>query len=106
MGTLANSEDRDELPHNMAFHQSLNHDKLISREKLQFYLEIMTCDPSNYKMDLPKIIYKTRRKNPLVYKGLGLMDMKIVEILQSKILLICEYERSQLMRLWYSKVPL
>ena len=34
------------------------------------YLELKTCDPSIYTMDHPKFIVSTRRKNPLVHKGL------------------------------------
>ena len=72
MFTLANSEDPDEMPHNAAFHQSL-HCLQTERQKLsseiQFYLEIITCDPSIYTIDHPKLLYQTRRKNPLVHKS-------------------------------------
>ena len=37
--------------------------KTIFREKkLQFYSQIVTCDPSNYAMDYPIVFLKSRRK--------------------------------------------
>ena len=43
--TITDREDPDLMPHNVAFHQGLH--CLIFREKLQFCLEIKTCDPLN-----------------------------------------------------------
>ena len=46
--TTADSEDTDEMPHNKAFHQGLLcllKQKRSSEKRLQFYLEIVTCDP-------------------------------------------------------------
>ena len=40
--------------------------KPSSKKEIQFYLEIIVCDPLMYKMDQ----FETRRKNPLVHKGL------------------------------------
>ena len=57
MGTLANSEDPDEMLHNAAFHQGIHcllKQKRSSEKKLQSYLEIIFCDPSIYTMDHPK----------------------------------------------------
>ena len=50
MGTLANSEDQDEKPHNAAFHQSLHYllrvKKRSSEKEMQFLFEnYITCDP-------------------------------------------------------------
>ena len=46
MHTLANSYDPDEMLHNAAFHQGLHCLLRKSSEKeIQFYLEILTCDP-------------------------------------------------------------
>ena len=72
MCTLANSEDLDKMPQDVAFYQGLHCllDKNYLKKRkflLQFYLEIIACDTS---MDHPK--YQTRRKNPLVQsKGLN-----------------------------------
>ena len=54
---VTNSEDPDEMPQNVAFHQGLNcllRQKLSSEKEMQFYFEIITCDPLMYTMDLPK----------------------------------------------------
>ena len=66
MCTLANSEAPDEMSHNVAFHQTV----CSSEKEIQFHLEIITCDSSIYAMDHPSLLYKTRRMNPLVHKGL------------------------------------
>ena len=46
-----------EMPHNTAFDQGLRcllrHER-SSEKELQFYLDIVTCDPSNYAMDHSK----------------------------------------------------
>ena len=47
------------MPHNVAFDQGLLcllRQKWSSGKKLQFCLEIKTCDPLNYTMDHSKII--------------------------------------------------
>ena len=44
MGTLANSEDPDEMPQNAAFNQGL---QCLLRQDRNI-LEIITCDPSIY----------------------------------------------------------
>ena len=59
MGTLANSENPDEMPQNAAFHQGLPcllSQKQSSEKEIQFYFEILTCDPSLYTVDHPKFI--------------------------------------------------
>ena len=56
MGTLANSVDPDELQHNASFHQGLHcllPQNLSSEEEIQFFVEIMACDPSIYAMNHP-----------------------------------------------------
>ena len=73
MHTLANNEDPDEMLHDAAFHQGLHY--LLRQINIQrifynFYLEIITCDPSIYTMAIPSLLNQARRKNPLVYKGL------------------------------------
>ena len=59
MGTLANSEDQDEMPHNVAFHKGLHcllRFKRTSVKETQFDLERITRDPSIYTctLDHPK----------------------------------------------------
>ena len=48
MGILANSEDPDEKPHHVAFHQGLHCLRLkrSSKKRIQLSLENITCDPS------------------------------------------------------------
>ena len=58
MGTLANSEDTDEMLHNAAFHQGLyclQRQNLSSGKEISYFLEIKTCDPSKYTMDHPML---------------------------------------------------
>ena len=59
MLTLANSEDPDEMPHHAAFQlclQCLLDKNGLQRKKYNFYLEIITFDPSIYTMDHPLFI--------------------------------------------------
>ena len=51
MGTLANSEDPDEMPHSVAFHLGLNYLLRQNIKKNNIVLEIITCDPSIYIMN-------------------------------------------------------
>ena len=58
MSTLANSEDPDEMPHNVAFHQGLHclpKIKTILGTEVQLYLKIQACDPQ-CKMNCPRHI--------------------------------------------------
>ena len=53
MGTLAKSEDPDEMQHNPAFHQGLHcllRLKLPSGTKIHHNLQNSTCDPLTYTM--------------------------------------------------------
>ena len=53
MSTLANSEDLDEMAHNVIFHQGLPcllRQKTFSENEIQYYLEIITYDPYNPSM--------------------------------------------------------
>ena len=67
--TLANSEDPDEMQHNAAFYQGLHYlliqKKQSSEKKIQFYLEIITCDPSIYTMKHPKFIVSYQVEEPI-----------------------------------------
>ena len=60
MCILANSEDPDEMPHSVAFHQDLHcllNRKRYSEKEIQSYLEIITCDPSIYTEQQKKGIF-------------------------------------------------
>ena len=54
MGNLTNSEDQDEMPHDVAFHQGMH---CLLRQKINrersIFLEIITFDPIINTMDLP-----------------------------------------------------
>ena len=59
MGTLANSEDPDEMPQNAAFHQGVHcllRQNQSSEKAIHYFLKIINCDPSTYIMDHPDFI--------------------------------------------------
>ena len=59
------------MPHNTAFHQDLHcllSQKLSSEKEIQ--LESISCDPRYIQWTILSLLYRTRRKNPLVHKGL------------------------------------
>ena len=65
MSTLANSEDPDEMPHNVAFHQGQHYlirQKTIFKEKIQYYLEIITFDPSINTMNHHRFIVSNQKE--------------------------------------------
>ena len=55
-GTLAKSEDQDEMPHIAAFHQGLRcllrHNQSSEKKNIIFW-EIITYDPTIYTIDHP-----------------------------------------------------
>ena len=55
----ANSEDPDEMPHNMAFHLGLHFckDKIDLQRKYTILWEIIACVPSIYTMKNPNFFY-------------------------------------------------
>ena len=61
MHTLANSEDLDEMPQNVAFYRLLRQ-KQSSEKEIQFYLKILACDPLIYTMDHPKFIVSNQKE--------------------------------------------
>ena len=65
MCTLANSDDPDERPHNAAFHQGPYCLLRLKREGIQFYEEIIICDPSNYTMDHSKFIVLNQKEESI-----------------------------------------
>ena len=59
MGSFANSEDLDEMPHNLAFHLGLHHllgQNRSSEKEIQYFWESITFDPSLYTMHHPDFI--------------------------------------------------
>ena len=65
---LANSEDPDEMPHNAALHRGLHcllRQKQFSEKEIQFYLEIITCGPSDYTMDHSKFIVSNQKEDSI-----------------------------------------
>ena len=78
MCILANSEDPDEMLHNVALNQNLQlaKTKRSSEKKYNFYLEIIPCDPWIYIMDHPKFIVSNKKEESisaqrvLIKKGL------------------------------------
>ena len=59
MGTFTNSEDPDELPHNVAFHQSLHYLK-SKKKKLTLYT-----------MDHPKFILSNQKEESISIQNKG-----------------------------------
>ena len=62
MPTSANIEDPDEMLRFVAFHQGIYFKDNLQRKKYNFYLEIITCDPSNYMMDHLKFIVSNQKE--------------------------------------------
>ena len=63
MRTLANSEDPDEMLHDAAFHLCL-HCLLRSKREI-FFLEIIACNPSIYKLGHPKFIVPYQKEESI-----------------------------------------
>ena len=66
--TVTNSEDPDEMHLNVAFHQGphcLLRQKQSSEKEIQFYFEMITCDPLMYAMDLPKFIVSIQKEESI-----------------------------------------
>ena len=64
----------------MAFHQCLHYiakTKSVSRERNTILLEISTCDPIIYTMNLLDLTVSTLWKIPLVLKGLNVVELDI-----------------------------
>ena len=72
MGTLANSQDPVKIPLDTAFHQGLSvlFEYQCSDKEINYFLEIITCDPSINTMDHSYFIVCSLWKIPLVFKGL------------------------------------
>ena len=64
MRSLANSEDPDELPHKVAFHQGL-HCLLKHKQSCNFCLEIVTSDPSVLTMVHPMFIVPNQKEESI-----------------------------------------
>ena len=73
MCTLVNSEEPDEMSHNIAFHQGLYYflrQKQSPEKEINFYLEIITCDPSIYTM----FIVSNQKEEAIVHQGLSMTN--------------------------------
>ena len=61
------------MPHNVALHQGLHcllRQKLLSEKKIQFLLEIVSCDPLNFTMDHSKFIASIQKEEFIsAFKG-------------------------------------
>ena len=82
--TIADREDPDQMPHNVAFHQCLYcllKTKMIFRKKkLQLSLKIKTCDPLSYTWTIPSLLHQSRRKNSVVH-----LRVLLITIFNSKV---------------------
>ena len=68
MQILANSKDPDKMLHDAAFHQGLLSfisKDYLERMKCNFYLEIITCDPSIKTMDHPMFIVSNQKEESI-----------------------------------------
>ena len=69
---MANSKDPDEMLHNAAFHQGLHcllfKIKLIFRERIVLFLEIVTYNPIIYTIDHPDFIVCSFKENSIGLK--------------------------------------
>ena len=67
--TPKKSENSNEMPLNVAFHQDLHRllrHKISSEIEICFCLEIITCDPLMYTMDLPKFIVSNQKEESII----------------------------------------
>ena len=74
-----------------------NKDKDATLYTTYFFLEIITCEPSKHTMDHSKILYQTRRKNPLLNKGFpyymyALCFLLFFSFLELSLLVVCAEE--------------
>ena len=73
MGTLANSEDPDEMQHNAAFHQGLHYLlrlKQLSGIEIYHNLENLPLTPKSAQWAVINLLYQCVWENPSEYKGL------------------------------------
>ena len=65
---LTKSENFNVMPHNAVFHQDLHRllrHKISSEKEIFFCLEIVTCDPLMYTIDLPKFIVLSQKEESI-----------------------------------------
>ena len=77
--------------HNVAFHQGLH---CLLRQKVQFYLEIVSCDPFILQWTIPSLLHQPRRKNSLVH-----LSILLITISNSKV------SKGAKIRNQYNQVP-
>ena len=71
--TLTNNEDPDEMPHYAAFHQGLHIFSKNQSVGKEILLKAITCEFRYLQWIIPRLLYLTRWKIPLVHKGLTLI---------------------------------
>ena len=81
---FANSEDADEMLHNVAYFISVytvcNYDKNnFQQKKLILYLEIIKCDTVVYTMDHPKFITSNQNNIKIYLGNFGLLALIIFQ---------------------------
>ena len=84
MRTLTKNKNSNDMPQNVAFHQDLHRllRHKISSEK-ELYLEILTCDPLTYTMDLPKFIVSNQKGESISAKRVKMsMAVKLSLLLE------------------------
>ena len=62
-GALANSEEPDEMPHNVAFHQGLHcllGQNQSSEKEIKYFFESITGDPSIDTMDMAYCLFEAQ----------------------------------------------
>ena len=94
MGTLANSADPDEVLHNAAFHQGLHclpRQNPSSVKEIQFFCDIITCDPSIITMDYPDVTVSNFMGNSISLKRVSKPENILVEALHTwvQIRIVC-----------------
>ena len=68
MCSLANSDHTDEMLHNATFHQGLNcliRQTRSSEKEIQFYLEIITCDPLIHTINHFKCVVSSQKERSI-----------------------------------------
>ena len=75
-GTLTNSEDSDEMPHNAAFHQGLHcllSQNQSSEKENKAFFEIITCASLIYTLDHPDLTVSN-----FMGTSIGIKSLKVV----------------------------
>ena len=72
MGTITNSEDPNEMPHKVTFHQGMHclsrQNRSSEKTKYIYIFLIITCNPSIYTMDHPDLTVSYSMENSIDLK--------------------------------------